>query len=68
MATFASARTGQHGSLRAAAVAVLLLAAGVTFAVVSVYSNTRGACATWVALAVIFTLAAGLVAPHNRRS
>lgn len=53
-------------SLPRIAVSVVCLIAGVLFGLISVYSDTRAACAVWVSLALVFTFAAGLLTTRGR--
>jgi hypothetical protein len=52
--------------LRRSAVSLVCLIAGVLFGLISVYSNSRTACACWVALALVLTFVSGLLAARGR--
>lgn len=52
--------------LRRFAVSVACLMAGVLFGLISIYSNTRAACAVWVGLALVLTFVSGLLATRGR--
>ena len=52
--------------LRRIAVSVVCLIAGMLFGLISVYSNTRAACAFWVALALVLTFVSGFLAARGR--
>ncbi len=52
--------------LRRIAVSLVCLIPGVLFELISVYSHTRTACASWVALALVLTFVSGLLAARRR--
>jgi len=52
--------------LRRSAASLVCLVAGVLFGLISVFSNSRAACAFWVALALVLTFVSGLLAARGR--